>query len=73
MATLDKEFGFRCVIANPPVYANRPQLAKHTVGQSTPVTEKLAKKIFCVPLHPEMPPEDNKYICAAIITAMARL
>jgi perosamine synthetase len=73
MATLDKEFGFRCVIANPPVYAGRKQLAEHTRGQSNPVTEHLAKTIFCVPLHPDMPEADNKYICAAIITAMSRL
>jgi dTDP-4-amino-4,6-dideoxygalactose transaminase len=37
------------------------------------VTEHLAKTIFCVPLHPAMPDEDNQYICAAIITAMSRL
>ena len=70
---LDTEYGFRCGRANPPVYWGRKQLADVTDCTKTPVSDLLGNTIFCPPIHPAMPEDDNRYICAAIIDAVEKL
>lgn len=73
MQMLGEEFNIGCVVANPPVYFSRKDLAAQTAGQSTPRSEATAKRIICISLHPAMTDELNEYIAAAIIDCVRRL
>jgi len=73
MKMMDEEFGVRLLIANRPVYQDRAFLREHAKGQSLPASEKLGERLFCVPIHPAMPDEDNEYICAALSECIERL
>ena len=46
---------------------------EHTQGQRTPRSEAVAARLFCVPVHPAMSDELNRYIAAAICRCVERL
>jgi dTDP-4-amino-4,6-dideoxygalactose transaminase len=73
MQMMAEEFSIGCVVANPPVYDSRRDLAEHTVGQRTPRSEETARRIICISLHPAMSDELNEYIAAALIDCVRRL
>jgi dTDP-4-amino-4,6-dideoxygalactose transaminase len=73
MQMMAEEYHIGCVVANPPVYDSRKDLAAHTAGQRTPRSEQTAKRILCVSLHPAMSDELNEYIAAALIDCVRRL
>ncbi|MCK5803895.1 MAG: DegT/DnrJ/EryC1/StrS family aminotransferase, partial [Lentisphaeria bacterium] len=73
MALLADEFGIGCVVANAPAYTTRRLLADATPGQTVPVSEAVATRMFCVSLHPAMDDALNEYICAAVIECVRRL
>ncbi len=73
MQMMQEEYGIGCVIANRPVYLSRRILAEHTKGQRTPLSEKIAERLFCVSLHPSMSDDLNRYIAAALIRCVERL
>ena len=73
IARLEAEYGFRCGMANPPVYWKRQQLADNTDCTTTPVCELLGKTLICPPIHPAMSEDDNRYICAAIIDCVTKM
>lgn len=73
MNMLTEQYGYKCVIANPPVYQNSKLLGEATRGQSNPVAERIGKSIFCMPIHPSMPESDNRYMCAALIKCIETL
>ena len=64
---MGEDHGVGCVVANPPVYESVPYLREHTKGQDLPLSNELGKRLFCVSMQPLMTPEDNEYICAALI------
>ena len=68
-----EEYGAACVVANPPVYQSVPFLRQATAGQGLPLSNELGQRLFCVSLHPLMTPEQNEYICAALIETVERL
>ena len=70
---LSGEYDVQCIVANRPVYQDRKILRDHTPGQSLPVSEEIGARLFCVPIHPVMSPEDNEFICAAVIECFERL
>ena len=59
-------------VANPPIYEVSPYLAKMVKG-STPFSSKLVSKIICIPIHPAMTSEENRYIAAAFIKCVQDL
>ncbi len=67
------DYGVQCVVANRPVYQDRKFLRDLTPGQTLPLSESLGARLFCIPIHPAMPEEDNEYICAAIIECVETL
>jgi len=73
MKMMDEEFNVRCLVANKPVYLDRPMLRKHTDGQSLPTSESIGRRLFCVPIHPSMSDDDNAYIAASVIECVERL
>lgn len=73
MTMMFDEFGVKCLVANPPVYENRKMIRDHTTGQPLPISEKVGKRIICIPIHPAMSDEDNEYISAAFIECVERL
>jgi dTDP-4-amino-4,6-dideoxygalactose transaminase len=73
MAILDQEYGVGCIVANPPTYAGHPYIREQTAGQTLPLTEEIAARLFCVSLHPLMTDEQNEYIAAAVIEAVERV
>jgi len=73
MKMLADDYNIGCVVANPPVYFSRKDLAARTAGQSTPRSEATAKRIICISLHPAMTDELNEYIAAAVIDCVRRL
>ena len=73
VTTMKEDYGVGCVVANPPVYESVPYLREHTKGQDLPLSNELGKRLFCVSMQPLMTPEDNEYICAALIETVERV
>ncbi len=73
MRMMDEVYGVRLIIANRPAYEAHKFLRRHTEGQSLPLSEELGARIFCIPTHPAMSPEDNAYIAAAVIECVEAL
>jgi perosamine synthetase len=73
MAVLRDRYGVDTVVANPPVHKTVPYVAMRTQGQELPFSEEVAARLFCPPIHPFMPDEDNEYIAAAIWEAMEEI
>ena len=72
MAILKDEYGVDCGVYNLPVHTSVPFIAKHTQGQELPISDEVAGRLFCVPMHPRMSEEDNEFIAAAIWDAAER-
>ncbi len=72
MKILD-DYGVGCVVANPPVYQSDPFLGRQTAGQRLPLSEEIGARLMCVSLHPLMTPQQNEYVCAAVIEAVERI
>lgn len=72
MAILKEEHGVDCGVFNPPLHTTVEWIQKHTAGQELPRSVELARRIFCVPIHPCMSDEDNEYIAAAVWDAAER-
>jgi len=73
MAIMAEEYNVGCIVANPPVHNTVPFIARHAGHWHLPVSEELAARLFCVSLHPTMTPEQNEYVCAALIETIERL
>jgi len=74
MKILKEDYGVNTVLANAPTYQQGyPFIADHTAGQRLPISEEIGARLFCPPMHPLMPTEDNEYICAAIAEAVERI
>lgn len=69
---MKERYNVVCWVANPPIYEVSPYLAKNVKGE-TPYSSELAKKIICVPIHPAMTSEENRYISAAFIKSVQEL
>jgi dTDP-4-amino-4,6-dideoxygalactose transaminase len=70
MEVLREEYGVDTVVANPPVHKTVPYVAMRTQGQELPVSEEVAARLFCPPMHPDLTDDENAYIAAAIWDAM---
>jgi len=70
---MGEEYGVGCVVANPPVYDSVPYLREHTKGQDLSLSNELGQRLLCVSIQPLMTPEDNEYICAALIETVERV
>lgn len=70
MAILKERHRVDTVVANPCCHLTVPYIAANTAGQHLPVSEQIAARLFCLPMHPRLSPEDNAYICAATWEAM---
>lgn len=73
MALLKDQYRVECLVANPPVHSTVPYLAQYAKEQHLPVSEEVGGRLFCPPIHPYMPDEDNQYIAAAIWEAVERI
>jgi dTDP-4-amino-4,6-dideoxygalactose transaminase len=69
---MNDEYGIGCVVANAPQYLSRKMLAD-AYGKTTPKSEEYASRMMCISLHPTMSSDDNRYICAALITCLKKL
>ena len=67
-----ERYSLYCCCFNPPIYTVNPFLAAHA-GTNTPYSQKLSDKIICVPIHPAMTTEENRHICAALLTCIKEL
>ncbi len=70
---LRADYGVDSVVANAPIYLNDTYLQHHTNNQRCPLSEEIGKRLFCLPVHPKMPQEDNEWIAAALSEAVERL
>jgi len=73
MQIMEQEYGVGCVVANPPCYQSDPFLGSQTPGQRLPLSDELGARLFCVSIHPLMTPQQNEYVCAALMEAVERL
>lgn len=73
MGLLKSDYNVECVVANPPVHSTVPYIAARAAGQRLPVSDEVGGRIFCPPIHPDMPDQDNAYIAAAVWEAMDRV
>ncbi len=69
---MKERYNITCWVANPPVYTVHPLLAKRGNG-TTPLSEKYAERILCVPIHPAMTSEENRFICAGLMNCIKDL
>jgi dTDP-4-amino-4,6-dideoxygalactose transaminase len=73
MKILWEDYQVSSVVANPPCHSTIPFIADHVQGQELPQSEIIAKRLFCIPMHPQMSQNDNEYICAAVSKATERV
>lgn len=73
MRILWEDYKVSSVVANPPCHSTIPFIGEYTKGQELPISEQIAKRMFCVPIHPKMSQNDNEYICAAISKTVNRI
>ncbi len=72
IAMMTERYHLACWVANPPIYEVSPYLAKCVQG-TTPRSEALARKILCVPIHPAITSEENRFIAAALLRCIETL
>ena len=72
VSRMKSRYGIACMIANPPVYEVHPYVDK-VCGRGTPVSEALSRRIVCLPIHPQMSGNDNRYITAAFLSCLMEL
>ncbi len=70
MSVLRERFAVDTVVANPPCHSMIPFLRNHVGEVHLPVSEDLARRLLCLPMHPAMSNHDNEYICAAVWEAV---
>ena len=70
---MDKKYGIKCIVANPPCYQTRKILKHHTKGQRLPRSNQIGKRLLCVPIHPAMSDGDNAYIAAALTETICKI
>jgi len=73
MKLLQDEYKVECIVANPPVHNTVTYIQERSKGQQLPISDEIGGRIFCPPIHPYMPQEDNEYIAAAIWEAVGRI
>jgi perosamine synthetase len=73
MEIMKADYNVECVVANPPVHSTVPYIAARSGVQRLPVSDEVGGRIFCPPIHPYMPEQDNAYIAAAVWEAMDRV
>lgn len=74
-ALLLDEYGIGTCCANPPVWEKHAHIASHVQGapDDYPVSTEIARRLFCVSLHPQMTEDENEYIAAAMWDAVERI
>lgn len=72
-AIMAQEYNVGCVVANPPVHSTVPYLKRHVGDVSLPVSEEIGARLLCPSLHPSMTPEQNEFVCAALIEAVEKV
>jgi len=72
MRILRDDYGVGSVVANPPTYQSNALIRIHTRGQSLPVAEELGSRILCLPIHPDMNDETNRYVINSFIEAYGK-
>jgi perosamine synthetase len=73
MDILKKDYHVECIVANPPVHNTVPYITSHVGDVKLPVSDEVGGRIFCAPIHPYMPDQDNAYIAASIWEAMDKV
>jgi len=65
---LREEYLVGTMVANPPVWESQPYIYAQTHQQidTLPVSIDIAKRLFCISLHPLMTEEENAYVAAAL-------
>ena len=69
-ALLKDDYGVGTVVMNDVTPTQHPLIRQHTVGQLTPVSDAIGKRLFCISLHPLMSTEDIDYIAASVAAAV---
>jgi len=63
------------MVANPPVWESQPYIYSQTREQieALPVSVEIARRLFCISLHPLMTEGENAYAAAAVWAAVERV
>lgn len=72
---LKEDYLVGTLVGNPPVWESQPYIYSQTYQQieTLPVSVEIARRLFCVSLHPLMTEEENTYIAAAIWAAVEQI
>jgi len=70
IAILKENYGIVCSISNPPTYRRWPYIAQRCGVPRLPVSEDIAARLLCLPLHPQLTEEQELYICASLLEAI---
>ncbi|MBN1188425.1 MAG: DegT/DnrJ/EryC1/StrS family aminotransferase [Dehalococcoidales bacterium] len=67
---MKNQFGISCSITNPPTYRRWPYIAEKCGIPQLPVSEDIGNRLFCMPLHPLLTDEQERYICASLLESI---
>lgn len=66
---MQENFKIKCSITNDPTYKRWKYIKDNCGIPELPVTEDVASRLMCLPIHPQMTEMQNKYIVAAFVKA----
>jgi perosamine synthetase len=71
--TMRERFAIECKVANGPTYKENCLIRQHTKGQVVPIADDIGGRVLCLPLHPLMTLEQNKYVSEAFLETLASI
>lgn len=64
---MEERFGIVCSVTNKPVYLRWPYIAEKCGQPKLEISEDIAQRLFCPPIHPQLTDEQERYIIASIL------
>lgn len=65
--------GITCIVANSPTYLKNKYIFSSCCSPRMRISERIGERIICLPIHPNMTDEDNRYIIETFIRESKRI
>ncbi len=73
MDDLKENYGIGTVIANKPTYQTNSYIRRNVNVKDTPLADDLGEHILCLPIHPTMTAEENRWIADRFIECVQKV
>jgi len=70
ISEIKDKYNIVCSVSNPPTYKRWPYIREMCGEPKLPNSDLIGERLLCLPLHPLMTEDQNKFICAALIEAI---